>query len=170
MTDIFWGEENLLTKPKKRRSGQVGNNKMAEQQPPAADHAMEELAEGVQAVNVNVPRELGGRQAGRKKGAKKGGRKAGTPNEPRRLANDYFAIINKEEGTAIVFAEAKEGRVFTPGWGYKSDPKTAELYVVAYTDGSYALFRKWANIQPISNNHEMVIKTAYKAEFNVGVE
>eukprot|EP00808_Paulinella_micropora_P031450 g49061.t1 len=46
---------------KKRRSGQVGNNKMAEQQPPAADYAIEELAEGVQAVNVNVPRELGGR-------------------------------------------------------------------------------------------------------------
>eukprot|EP00808_Paulinella_micropora_P024642 g47183.t1 len=91
---------------------------MAEQQPPAAtDPEMEALAEGVQAVNVNVPRELVG-----------------------------------------------------TGWGYKSDPKTAELYVVAYTDGSYALFRKCANIQPISNNHEMVIKIAYKAEFNAGVE
>eukprot|EP00808_Paulinella_micropora_P012953 g78582.t1 len=141
---------------------------MAEQQLPP-DPAVVEVVEDFQAMNVNVPRELGGRRVGPKKGAKRGGRKAGTPNEIRRL-NDYYSVLNKQEGTATVFQEAKEGRVFSPAWGYRSDPRVAELYIVAYTDGTYSLFRKWANIQPISNSHAKIVKTAYQAVFTAGVE
>eukprot|EP00808_Paulinella_micropora_P013446 g59972.t1 len=118
----------------------------------------------VAAARAHIPPELGGVRGEDEKKERKGGRKKGTPNEVKQYGN-YFIKVTVATGTATVSRNHSADSIQVSLWGFKSQPKVIELFVVKFKDDKIILCRKWDNIGLLAKHFNQAIKTVYSAEF-----
>eukprot|EP00808_Paulinella_micropora_P007773 g3512.t1 len=107
------------------------------------DPEVEDIALGL----ADLPADLVGAKKDAKKGANRGRPRGniGTIIEP----HTFYAVINHDEGTALLYNEYKAGRVEAKQTNYVSEMKRDTIphtTLVRYTDCTFRIFRCWDNI------------------------